>query len=277
MRRSRAALVGLATAAAALGAAASAGARVEPDPFPDFPEPSRPPRAEIPLPAGLPAAVHRWLHGAYGDRVPVVGTVVVTGRARMRPFGVWLPARFRFLHLAGHGYRHYIEATLFGRPVITVNERYLDGRALIEIPVVGTDQGPKVDQAANLGMWAELAAAAPSVLVTDPRVTWREIDAETAQLDVPFGEAARDSFTVRFDPVTGAMRSMETWRYRSSSDPEKILWIAATEPGPKVGPLGLPAVGTATWADQGDPWARFVTEDIRTDVDLAGALRARGL
>lgn len=277
MRRTSAALVGLATAVAGLGAATAAGAQVEPDPFPDFPQPSGPPRTHVPLPAELPRAVHRWLHDIYGDRVPVIETVVMTGRARIRPFGFWLPARFRFLHQAGHGYRHYIEATLFGRPVLTVNERYLDGRSLIEIPVIGTDQGPQVNQAANLGMWAELAAAAPSVLVTDPRVTWREIDAETAQLDVPFGEAARDSFAVRFDPLTGAMRSMETWRYRSSSDPEKILWIAATEPGPTVGPLSLPAVGTATWADQGDPWARFVTEDIRTDVDLSRALRARGL
>jgi hypothetical protein len=277
MRPSRAAVIGLASAAVALGAATSVGARVEPDPFPDFPEPSGPVRGEIPLPAGLPDAVHRWLRGTYGDLVPVVETVVVTGRARMRPFGVWLPGRFRFLHLAGHGYRHYIEATLFGRPVITVNERYLDGRSRVEIPLVGVDEGPEVDQAANLGMWAELAAAAPSVLVTDPRVTWREIDSETAHLDVPFGPSARDSFTVRFDPASGAMRSLEAWRYRSSSDPEKILWIAATEPGPTVGPWGLPAVGTATWADQGDPWARFVTEDIRTDVDLSSALRARGL
>ena len=276
MRRSLGAL-GAAAVVAAGVAAVSAGASVEPDPFPDFPQPSRPARDEVPLPAGLPEPVDTWLRGIYADTVPVVDSVVVTGRAVINPFGMWLPARFRFIHAAGRGYRHYIEATWFGRPLLKVDERYLDGRALMEIPVIGSDQGPKVDQAANLGMWAELAAAAPSVLVTDPRVRWRRIDAETAALDVPLADSGRDSFVVRFDPATGRLRWLEAWRYRSSKEPDKILWIAASEPGPTVGPYDLPAVGTATWADRGQPWARFTTEDIRTNVDVSSAIRSRGL
>jgi len=249
---------------------------MDPEPFPEFPEPSRPPRARMDLPRGLPAPVERWLRGIYGEQVPVVASVVVTGRARIKPFGMWLPARFRFIHECGHGYRHYIEACLFGRTVLAVNERYLDGRALMEVPVVGIDEGPKCEQAANLGMWAELAAAAPSVLVTDPRVRWQPLDEHTALLDVPLGADQRDSFVVRFDPATGRLRWLEGWRFRSSKEAEKVLWIAAQEPGPTVGPYHLPAVGTATWADQSQPWARFVTEDLRTDVDVSGILRARG-
>jgi hypothetical protein len=277
MRRATAALIGGAAAVGALAAGVRAGAQVQPDPFPDHPEPSGPPRDVVDLPDGLPDPVDRWLRGLYGDRVPVVGTLVVTGRARINPFGMWLPARFRFIHDCGRGYRHHIEATLFGRPILTVEERFLDGRALMEIPVVGTDEGPQVDQAANLGMWAELAAAAPCVLVTTPRVTWHPIDAHTAQLDVPLGESQQDGFIVRFDPATGALRSLAAWRHRSSKEPDKVLWIATVEPGPTVGPHRLPAVGTATWADQAEPWARFVTEDIRTDVDITGVLRARGI
>ena len=277
MRRATAALVGAAAAAGAVAAGVRAGTRVEPAPFPDFPEASGPPAGHVDLPDGLPAPVERWLRGIYGDRVPVIRSVVVTGRARIKPFGVWLPARFRFIHDCGHGYRHYIEATLFGRPVLVVNERYLDGRALMEIPVVGTDEGPRVEQAANLGMWAELATAAPSVLVTDPRVRWHALDPVTAQLDVPLGADRRDTFIVRFDEATGALRCLEAWRHRSSKEPEKILWIAATEPGPTIGALRLPAVGTATWADQAEPWARFVTEDLRTDVDVSACIRGRGL
>ena len=273
-------LAGLGVAAGlavAAGAAARAGTDVAPAPFPEFPEPSRPPAAHLPMPDSLPEPVRRWLSGVYGTEVPVVRSVVVTGRARIKPFGVWLPARFRFAHDAGQGYRHYIEATWFGRPFLAVNERFLDGEALMEIPVVGTDSGPKLAQAATLGMWAELATAAPSVLVTDPRVRWRPLDDLTATLTVPAPGDSHESMTVRFDERTGALRSLEGWRYRSSKDPEKLLWIAAVEADPRVGPYRLPAVGTATWADQGEPWARFVTEDIRTDVDVAAYLRARGI
>lgn len=267
----------LALAGAAVGVAAAAGVSRPPSPFPDFPQPSQPSAQTVPLPPGLPEPVARWLSGIYGTMLPVVTSVVITGRARIRPFGVWLPARFRFTHDAGRGYRHYIEATWFGRPLLKVNERYLDGRSHMDIPVIGQDSGPKVDQAANLGMWAELAAAAPSVLATDPRVSWRAIDDATATLRVPQEGVGMDEFTVRFAPASGAMDRMEALRYRSSKDAAPILWVAATEPGRKVGQHLLPAVGSATWADQGRPWAVFTTEDIRYNVEVVDYLRARGI
>lgn len=276
--RGRTGLITALGAAVATAGAVGVGARVQPAPFPDFPQPSGAPAGRVELPGELPEPVARWIGGLYGSHVPIVTSVVVTGRGRINPFGAWLPARFRFTHDAGRGYRHYIEATWFARPILAVDERYLDGRSLIEIPVVGTDSGPRVEQAANLGMWAELAAAAPSVLVTDPRVRWRPIDAATATLDVPLGDSARDSMVARFDPRTGLLRTLEGWRYRSSKEDRTILWVAETEvDGPRVGPLHLPAAGTATWADVGRPWARFVTEDIRTDVDVRSYVRARGI
>ena len=271
----------MATAAAAgfpaVAAASWAGLHIPPRPFPPFAQDALPPRQPVPLPQTLPAPVRRWLHGVYGDSVPVITTVVVSGRARVNPFGVWLPARFRFIHDAGRSYRHYIEATWFGRPIMRVDERYVDGRSLVEIPLIGRDEGPQVEQAANLGMWAELAAAAPAVLVTDPRVVWRPIDDERAVLEVPFAGSERDEFAAHFDPSSGELRELHGWRYRDSRAEAKTLWVARNEAGGTVPGTGLPAVGTATWADQGRPWARFVTEDIRTNLDVAAALQRTGL
>lgn len=82
--------------------------------------------------------------------------------------GVRFPARFRFTHTAGQGYRHYIEAALFGLPVLRVNETYLDGRARLELPFGVVENEPKIDSAANLGLWAE-SIWLPSIRVTDPR------------------------------------------------------------------------------------------------------------
>jgi hypothetical protein len=254
-----------------------AGLQVEPAPFPDYPETSAASVPTTALPSGLPAPVERWYRSAYGERIPQIDSVVVTGRARVRPAGpVWFPARFRFTHDAGRGYRHYIEATWFGIPIIRVNERYVDGVSLTEI-MGQTDSGPKVEQAANLGMWAELAQAAPSVLLTDPRVRWEPVDATTAKLVVPLaGSSEPDSFIARFDPATGGLHTLEAPRYHAGNSTATVLWTAQTGAGPAVGPYRMPSTGSATWADFGT-WAHFRTEDVRYNVDVSHYLRAPGI
>jgi hypothetical protein len=56
---------------------------------------------------------------------------------------------FRFTYLAGQGYHHYIETTVFGYPVMKVNEWYLDNKACMELPVGVVENEPKIDQAAK--------------------------------------------------------------------------------------------------------------------------------
>ena len=85
-----------------------------------------------PLPGTLPAPVGRFFRQVYGDEIPIIVSAVISGRGRIRVAGIAFPARFRFIHEAGRGYRHYIEATVFGLPVMKVNEHYLDGEARLE-------------------------------------------------------------------------------------------------------------------------------------------------
>ncbi len=82
-----------------------------------------------PFPPDLPGPVLRFYRQTYGERIPVITSAVITGRATLRPVpgGPTFPARFRFIHEAGRNYRHYIEATWFGLPVLRVNESYLGG------------------------------------------------------------------------------------------------------------------------------------------------------
>lgn len=251
------------------------GFQVKPGRFADYPEQSGP-ADTVPLPDGLPAPVARYFRQTYGDEIPVVTSVVITGRGRIRPFGLWLPARYRFTHDAGKGYRHYIEATWFGIPFMKVNERYIDLKARMELPWT-TDEGDKLDQAANIGMWAELAGAAPSVLLTDPRVRWEPVDDHAAVLVVPLGVDDTDTFVVRFDSRTGGVASLEAMRFKDSKSDQKVLWIAAHEGDVTIGPANVPAIGTATWLDQGKPWAKFEAEDIRVNVDVSAYVRARGI
>lgn len=251
------------------------GLRIKPRPFPDYV--SRTPELEtVPLPAGLPAPVERFYRTVYGDSVPVIETAVLTGRAAIRPaMNVPLPARFVFVHNAGKDYRHYFEATFFGLPFLKVNEGYVDGQSFFESPMGTYYDDPNTNQGANLALWAE-GAMFPAILVTDPRVRWVPVDDQTALLYVPF-EDQEENFVVRFSPETGLIDSMEAMRFRDPGEGKyKILWITRNEAGPAIPGSKVGAVGSATWLDQGRPWAVFTVEDAVYNVDVSQYIRQRG-
>ena len=251
------------------------GLQIKPKPFSAYPE-KTPALRTVPLPSDLPAPVERLYKTVYGDEIPVIETVVIKGRADISPFGMKLPARFLFVHNAGKDYRHYFEATWFGMPFMKVNERYVDGKSLFELPV----GDPIIDdastnQAANLAVWAE-AAWFPSIWITDPRVHWEAVDDKTALLFVPF-EDKEENFIMRFNPDTGLLDSMEAMRFRDSGpQAKKILWITRNMPGKKIEGTQIDAIGSATWLDQGKPWAIFTLEEVHYNVNVIDYIRQKG-
>jgi hypothetical protein len=250
------------------------GLKVKPAPFPPYPG-GVTEFETIPLPPGLPAPVERFYRQVYSDRIPIITSAVISGRAEIRPFaGITLPARFRFIHEAGKNYRHYIEATFFGFPIMKVNERYVDGLSKVELPFGVTDEGPKVEQAANLGLWAETMTM-PAVFLTDPRVRWEPFDDDSALLIVPFKDG-EDRFVVRFDPESGLVRYMEAMRYRDSKSARKSLWITENAEWASLNGQLTGVVGAATWFEDGSAWAVFTTEEVVFNVDVQQYVRQRG-
>jgi len=174
------------------------GLRTPSQPFDPYPE-TTPELETLPLPDDLPAPVERYYKAIMGEQAPVIDSAVISTRGKLRVAGITFPTRFRFIHDAGQGYRHYAELTLFGIPVMKINERYLDGRAHMELTMGVIENEPKVDMAANLGLWGE-SIWLPSVYLSDPRVRWQAIDDTTARLVVPF-EEGEDSFWSIYDEV----------------------------------------------------------------------------
>ena len=227
----------------------------------------------IPLPDGSPAPVERFYREVYGDTIPVIDSAVISGRATLRIAGLPFPSRFRFTHITGRGYRHYIEACWFGMPLFKVNETYLDGKGYMELPM-GVFEGEKINQAANLGLWSENVWM-PAVFLTDPRVTWEAVDDVTAILTVPYVDES-ERFVVRFDPQTGLIAWMESMRYQDEDSVEKVLWMNQVLEWKEVDGYRLPALAALIWMDAGKPWAVWEVEAVVYNADVAEYISARG-
>ncbi len=248
------------------------GFRQPPAPFPPYTGVSSP-VTTAPIPDGLPAPVERYLRLTYGDAVPVYTSAVVSGRGTLRFMGLTMPARLRFTHESGKNYRHYIENTFFGIPIFKVNERYLDGHTLFELPFGVEEDKPGTDSAANQGLWAETVFY-PAYLITDPRLRWQAVDEDTARLFVPFKDGEQE-FTVEFDQQSGMMTHIETLRYRDEKSGFLRWW------GDNI--YGLDQNGdpvlegfSVTWEDEGTPWLVVKLEDTIFNTDVSQYIRQKG-
>ena len=249
------------------------GLRVQPRPFPAYPAPSRP-AERVPLPSGLPAPVERYFRTTLGDQVRVVSSAVVSARGLMRLGGLPLRCRLRIVLAAGRGYRHYIEATWLGLPLLKVNERYLDGQAVMELPWGRVERKPKVDQSANLNLWLE-SFWLPSSLLLDRRLRWEPIDEQSARLVVPLG-TGQDSLVARFDPRTGLLARTESLRFGATGDVEKKRFQSEVRGWATFEGQRVPSAYALSWFDQGAPWLKLEVESALYNVDVERYIRATG-
>ena len=258
-------------AGAAVGAGALAlrkGLNTVPEPFAPFPGVA-PELEYAPVPAGLPEPVARYFEVVCGQQVPLLSSAVFGGRMTMRIKGPALPGRWRFGHVVGTGYRHYMELSVFGRRIVTAQEWYLDGHARLDLPTGVVEGEPTVDRAANLSMWGEYLWL-PSALLGG---VWEPIDAVSARLVVPQDQGP-DSLVAWFDPESGLLDRFEALRWRDVGDPEPIRWVTRVQAWTRIQGVGVPAVASVQWGDQAQPWLRLSLDDVMWNADLGDYVRS---
>lgn len=238
-------------------------------PPPNFPAPSVAAHdlGTVAVPADLPAPVRRYLQVAFGDQVPRVDSLITWGRARAN-FGVWMPLRFRLYHRPGQAFQRDMEVTWFGLPVLKALDQFLNGKGMTG-PVNQLDTGPKVDQGANLILWAEVTFY-PSLLLTDPRIRWETIDETSARLLLPFGDT-QDELIFYFDPVTGLVTRTWAMRYQGASG-EKEPWSAEIQAWQTVNGMQFPARVAVIWEKAGKPWSYWDFEGLTWNADIDDVL-----
>lgn len=230
----------------------------------------------IPLPADLPAPVQRFARALFGDSLPEVQSAVVTGVGRLAPFGVPLPARFRFYYdAASSSYYHDIEVAWFNLPFMRIHERNLEGHTILDLSLLGkVEDAPHTNRAAVQGYWAEVLAWVPSIALTDSRVRWEAVDDTTARLHLP-GLDEVEAFTVRFDAQTGLPTEVETMRYQDETRPERWHWRNYIREWGEVNGLRVPVRSQTQWNDDA-PWATWEIEQVALNAEVTARLAQFG-
>jgi hypothetical protein len=249
------------------------GTRIFPGEFASYPEESQPPEMQS-LPPDLPGSVRRFYQVLYGPEIPRFHSFILSGRGKLRFNGLTFPARLRFTHQAGKGYRHYIETTFWGLPLLKVNEHYLNWQSRLALPFGVIENEPQVDQAANLGLWSETLMF-PAVFLTAAGVRWEAVDETTARLIVPFMDG-EDQFTVHFNPDTGLVNLMEAMRWKNAGDAQKTRWQAQALEWGTVDGWTMPVLFAAQWMDEETPWLTARIEDVNWNVDVSSYIEDVG-
>jgi hypothetical protein len=248
------------------------GGRIKPRPFKSSNWSSQD-LGSVDLPTGLPAPVERYARTIFGSTIPIIESALVMGRAELTLNGITFNGRYKFYHQAGKAYYHTIELTWFGRPIIKVHERYMNGQAVMALPGGRIENDPKTNSAANQGLWAE-AIWLPSIWFTDERVQWVAVDDTTARLIIP-GAAEEEQFTLTFDPVTGLNKQIKTLRYRESKDAVRHRWTNTTLEWTDFKGVYVPARASTQWDDD-KPWAVWHIDEVFYNVDVSGRFAVFG-
>ncbi|MBZ0297079.1 MAG: hypothetical protein K8L99_31250 [Anaerolineae bacterium] len=242
------------------------GLQVKAPSFPSIDTP--PPPDRIPLPADLPGPVLKHVRAIFGETMPEVQSAIVTGRAKLVFMGIPMPARFHFYYdTARKSHYHDIQVTWFKKPILRVHERFLDGKAMLDLPFGRVENDPYTNAAAWQGFWSETLAWVPAIVFATPQVRWEAIDDSSARMLLPNADD-EEAFTVNFNADNGLMSDINTMRYADSKSGQRQTWTNHIQQWSRIGDQLIPTLAQTKWNDD-PPWATWEIEQVVFNVDVS--------
>ena len=195
-----------------------------------------------------------------------------------------------------------IQLGWFGQPIFTVNERFIDGETILDIPGGRVENDANTNAAANQGLWAE-AIWIPSIWFTDERVRWEAVDDTTARLILP-NAADEEMFEIRFDAETGlisltgliprglprdcglqpilrsllrssSFSELTTLRYQNPDSPERTRWSSHVIEWQEFNGVMIPSLADLQWGTD-KPWVKWQIENVYYNIDVSGRMSQFG-
>ncbi len=242
------------------------GFQIEPDSFAPHPEKTKD-EGTVDVPPDIPVPLKRYFEATAGNHVPVIRSAIVWGKAKLRINGIWMPVRFKAYYFPGKAFIRYLEVTWFGKTFLKVSDSYMNGEGVLKIEglINKRETGRKIDQGQNLAMWGETVFM-PSVIITDTRTRWEDVDNGNARLIVPYNKQ-NDSLDFNFDPKTGLIKQISALRYRGQNE-EKTPWLINITEWMTSHYIKIPSRFSLTWEDEGSPWSYWTVEDVEYNVDV---------
>jgi hypothetical protein len=216
------------------------------------PRPSHPPLATEAMLAGLPEPAQRYLRHAGVVGRPLVDTVRVHQRCRMRPAADGISFAVvaeQWYSVEPPGFIWDATVPVACIPVVRGRDGYLEGRGMMTIkagsllPIVDAS-GPEMDQASLLRHLSEMPWF-PSAFLRD-RVTWEAIDDSTVRVSITDGDL-RATGTLEID-AEGRLVAFRSQRHAMVGKGFELRpWSAPTYAYGEFEGLRLPVRGAAVW------------------------------
>jgi hypothetical protein len=245
-------LTGLAALLVVAGRRFSRGVEADRRRLLDGPRPSHPPLVTEEMLAGLPEPAQRYLRYAGVIGRPLVDTVRVRQRCRMRPApnGMSFPiVAEQWYSVEPPGFIWDATVPVGCIPVVRGRDGYLEGRGLMTIkagsviPFVNAS-GPEMDQASLVRHLSEMLWF-PSAFLRD-RISWEAVDDSNVRVSITDGDL-RATGVLEID-AEGRLVTFRAERHAMVGKAFELRpWSAPTYGYGEFEGLRLPTSGAAVW------------------------------